>query len=183
MLDWRDTGARPGWARPPAPLDPPQPLAARATAVDPAPNAFQAGINSVSWLLIRFAAVMVPIVLVVNGVTKGDWLEAFLFALSVAVGLMLGSFFEKQQDIFGWITVLLLLLVGAMLVKILSMELPAWVESILPWVPSVALAEICRAAFAEVFPAQEVWTNLAIVLVVSLPLYGLVIWKVRRSDR
>lgn len=62
-------------------------LAARATAVDPAPNAFQAGINSVSWLLIRFAAVMVPIVLVVNGVTKGDWLEAFLFALSVAVGL------------------------------------------------------------------------------------------------
>jgi len=51
------------------------------------PNAFQAGINRVSWLLIRFAAVMVPIVLLVNGLTKGDWLEAFLFALSVAVGL------------------------------------------------------------------------------------------------
>ena len=40
-----------------------------------------------SWLLIRFALVMVPIVLLVNGFTKGDWLEAFLFALSVAVGL------------------------------------------------------------------------------------------------
>ena len=52
-----------------------------------APNAFQAGVNSVSWLLIRFAAVMVPIVFFVNGFTKGDWLEAFLFALSVAVGL------------------------------------------------------------------------------------------------
>jgi Mg2+-importing ATPase len=51
------------------------------------PNAFQAGINRVSWLLIRFAAVMVPIVLLVNGFTKGNWLEAFLFALSVAVGL------------------------------------------------------------------------------------------------
>ena len=62
-------------------------LASRATATDAAPNAFQAGINSVSWLLIRFAAVMVPIVMLVNGVTKGDWLEAFLFALSVAVGL------------------------------------------------------------------------------------------------
>ena len=62
-------------------------LAARATATDATPNAFQAGINSVSWLLIRFAAVMVPIVLLVNGFTKGDWLEAFLFALSVAVGL------------------------------------------------------------------------------------------------
>ena len=62
-------------------------LAASATATDAAPNAFQAGVNSVSWLLIRFALVMVPIVLLVNGFTKGDWLQAFLFALSVAVGL------------------------------------------------------------------------------------------------
>ncbi|PTT92394.1 magnesium-translocating P-type ATPase [Pelomonas sp. HMWF004] len=62
-------------------------LAAHATATPTTPNAFQAGVNSVSWLLIRFAAVMVPIVFVVNGYTKGDWLQAFLFALSVAVGL------------------------------------------------------------------------------------------------
>ena len=62
-------------------------LASRATSVDPTPNAFQAGVNSVSWLLIRFALVMVPIVFLVNGFTKGDWLQAFLFALSVAVGL------------------------------------------------------------------------------------------------
>jgi Mg2+-importing ATPase len=62
-------------------------LASRATAVESAPNAFQAGVNSVSWLLIRFALVLVPIVFIVNGLTKGDWLQAFLFALSVAVGL------------------------------------------------------------------------------------------------
>jgi Mg2+-importing ATPase len=62
-------------------------LAAKVIETDPAPNAFQAGVNSVSWLLIRFAGVMVPIVLLVNGFTKGDWTEAFLFALSVAVGL------------------------------------------------------------------------------------------------
>ncbi|MDO9315746.1 MAG: magnesium-translocating P-type ATPase [Burkholderiaceae bacterium] len=62
-------------------------LALRATATDPAPNAFQAGVNSVSWLLIRFALVMVPIVLLVSGFSQGDWLQAFLFALSVAVGL------------------------------------------------------------------------------------------------
>ena len=66
-------------------------LATHAMATDgngnSAPNAFQVGVNSVSWLLIRFAAVMVPIVFVVNGFTKGDWLQAFLFALSVAVGL------------------------------------------------------------------------------------------------
>ena len=62
-------------------------LAAHATAAETTPNAFQAGVNSVSWLLIRFAAVMVPIVFFINGFTKGDWLQAFLFALSVAVGL------------------------------------------------------------------------------------------------
>ena len=62
-------------------------IAQRSTATERAPTAFQAGVNSVSWLLIRFALVMVPFVLLVNGVTKGDWTEAFLFALSVAVGL------------------------------------------------------------------------------------------------
>ncbi|QDL37104.1 magnesium-translocating P-type ATPase [Rhodoferax sediminis] len=62
-------------------------LATRVTAADRTPTSFQAGVNSVSWLLIRFALVMVPIVLLVNGFTKGNWTEAFLFALSVAVGL------------------------------------------------------------------------------------------------
>ena len=62
-------------------------LAASVTANDSTPNAFQSGVNSVSWLLIRFALVMVPIVFLVNGLTKGDWPQAFLFALSVAVGL------------------------------------------------------------------------------------------------
>ncbi|WEK51535.1 MAG: magnesium-translocating P-type ATPase [Candidatus Kaistia colombiensis] len=52
-----------------------------------AETAFDRGVNSVSWLLIRFMLVMVPIVLLVNGFTKGDWMDAFLFALAVAVGL------------------------------------------------------------------------------------------------
>ncbi|MDB5958839.1 MAG: magnesium-translocating P-type ATPase [Massilia sp.] len=62
-------------------------LAASAIAVDAGSNAFQAGVNSVSWLLIRFGAVMVPIVFLINGWTKGNWFEASLFSLSVAVGL------------------------------------------------------------------------------------------------
>jgi hypothetical protein len=62
-------------------------LASRVIATDRAPTAFQAGVNKVSWLLIRFMFVMAPLVFFINGFTKGDWLEAFLFALSVAVGL------------------------------------------------------------------------------------------------
>lgn len=62
-------------------------LAQRVTATDRTPTAFQAGVNKVSWLLIRFMFVMVPLVLFINGFTKGDWVQAFLFALSIAVGL------------------------------------------------------------------------------------------------
>jgi Mg2+-importing ATPase len=62
-------------------------LAQRVTATDRTPTAFQAGVNQVSWLLIRFMLVMTPIVLLVNGLTKGNWMEAFLFSLSVAIGL------------------------------------------------------------------------------------------------
>lgn len=50
-------------------------------------TAFDRGVNSVSWLLIRFMLVMVPIVLFINGFTKGDWADALMFALAVAVGL------------------------------------------------------------------------------------------------
>lgn len=53
----------------------------------PAKTTFEKGVNSVSWVLIRFMLVMVPIVLFINGFTKGNWLEAVLFAISVAVGL------------------------------------------------------------------------------------------------
>ena len=48
---------------------------------------FTKGVNAVSWVLIRFMLIMVPIVFMINGLTKGDWLEAFLFGISVAVGL------------------------------------------------------------------------------------------------
>lgn len=50
-------------------------------------TAFDRGVNSVSRLLIRFMLVMVPVVFMLNGVVKGDWSDAFLFALAVAVGL------------------------------------------------------------------------------------------------
>ncbi len=50
-------------------------------------SSFDRGVRGVSWLLIRFMAVMVPIVFLIQGFGKHDWTQAFLFALSVAVGL------------------------------------------------------------------------------------------------
>ncbi|HUH54436.1 MAG TPA: magnesium-translocating P-type ATPase [Rhodanobacter sp.] len=50
-------------------------------------TSFDRGVSGVSWLLIRFMAVMVPVVFLINGLDKHSWTEAFLFALSIAVGL------------------------------------------------------------------------------------------------
>lgn len=60
---------------------------AKSVAGHRAATAFDKGITKVSLLLIRFMLIMIPIVFMVNGITKGDWMEAFIFAISVAVGL------------------------------------------------------------------------------------------------
>jgi len=52
-----------------------------------AQTSFDKGINKVSLLLIRFMLVMVPFVFIINGITKHNWFDAFIFAVSVAVGL------------------------------------------------------------------------------------------------
>ena len=62
-------------------------LAQRVSQADSGPTQFQSGVNHVAWLLIRFMFVMAPLVLLVNGLTKHDWSQAMLFALSIAVGL------------------------------------------------------------------------------------------------
>jgi Mg2+-importing ATPase len=50
-------------------------------------TSFDKGINKFTWLMIRFMMIMVPAVFLLNGLSKHNWLEAFLFALAVAVGL------------------------------------------------------------------------------------------------
>ncbi len=50
-------------------------------------TSFEKGVNAVSWVLIKYMMVMVPIVFLINGFTKSDWLGALFFAISIAVGL------------------------------------------------------------------------------------------------
>jgi len=50
-------------------------------------TSFDQGLNRFTWLMMKFMAVMVPLVFLINGFTKHDWKGAFFFALAVAVGL------------------------------------------------------------------------------------------------
>jgi P-type Mg2+ transporter len=60
---------------------------ARGLAGQPPPSAFDKGVTRFTWLMIRLMLVLVPAVFAINGLTKGAWHEAFLFALAVAVGM------------------------------------------------------------------------------------------------
>ncbi len=51
------------------------------------PTAFDVGMEKFTWLMVGIVAVMVPLVFLINGLTKGNWGEAFLFALAVGVGI------------------------------------------------------------------------------------------------
>lgn len=51
------------------------------------PTSFDRGISQFTWLIVRFVLVMVPLVFLINGLTKGNWGDAFFFAIAVAVGL------------------------------------------------------------------------------------------------
>jgi Mg2+-importing ATPase len=60
---------------------------AQSISAQPAQTAFDRDISKFTWLLLRFMFVMVPLVFVINGLSKGSWVEAFFFAMAVAVGL------------------------------------------------------------------------------------------------
>jgi len=53
----------------------------------PTQTSFDKGVKRFTWLMIRFMLVMVPLVFVINGFSKHNWGEAFLFGMAVAVGL------------------------------------------------------------------------------------------------
>ena len=54
---------------------------------EPEPTSFDKGVAQFTWMMIRFMLVMVPLVFLINGLTKHNWHEAFFFSIAVAVGL------------------------------------------------------------------------------------------------
>jgi ABC-2 type transport system permease protein len=135
-----------------------------------------------------YVMVAASVVFAINWAGVVHWEVVLLFVLgigvfSVGVGLVLGSFFERQQDVVGLTMLLIVVFIGALFANMLNMDIPMVVQTILPWVPSVALSEIIRFVFLENIPWEQALVKLGSVLAISAPLYAVVIWKVRRSDR
>lgn len=115
-------------------------------------------------------------------------LAALAFALgagfAVAVGLLLGIVSENPTTVNLWIGLLsMLLMVPMLLVELVSAKLPAVVQAILPWMPSVAMEKLVGFSMAGVVPTMDVWSNAGILVAEALVFYILVVWRVRLSDR
>jgi len=135
-----------------------------------------------------YVMVAAGVVFAINWSGVVHWEMVLLFVLgiglfSVGLGLLLGSFFERQQDVVGLTMALIVVAVAALFVDMLELDMPAAVQTLLPWVPTVALAEILRFVFLENVPWTEALLKLGSVLAISAVLYVVVVLKVRRSDR
>lgn len=123
-----------------------------------------------------------------NWVEVVHWDVAALFVIvsglfCVALGLVLGSFYERQQEITGLTMVLIVFFVSAMFIDAMDLEVPTFIQVVIPWIPSVALSKILQLSYLENAQWAQLWPNLGSLLGFSFLLYAVVVWKVRRSDR
>jgi ABC-2 type transport system permease protein len=124
-------------------------------------------------------------VLAMNGPMVTHWGLAILTAacgaaLSVAMGLLLGSIFEVKQQLMLWGFLLLNLLLVPVFLEIESDLLPRGFSAALRWLPTVALARTLRLSFGDHVPWGSFAANLSLVLAGAALLYLAVGWQIRK---
>jgi ABC-2 type transport system permease protein len=124
-------------------------------------------------------------VLILNEPVVTHWGLAILAAgcgtaLSVALGLLLGSIFEVKQQLVLWTLLLLNLLLAPVFLEIERELLPQGVSAALRWIPTVALARTLRLSFGDHVPWGSFAANLGLVLAGAAILYAAVGWRIRK---
>jgi ABC-2 type transport system permease protein len=103
--------------------------------------------------------------------------------LLIAVGLVLGSLFEAAQQMSPWAAIPLAGLLLPVILVSMDMSLPPWLDTLFPWLPTVALVKVFLLSFSGSATLMRALPDLAIVMGWALPIYAIVVWIVRRSDR
>jgi ABC-type Na+ efflux pump permease subunit len=104
-------------------------------------------------------------------------------ALTVGLGLLLGSIFDSRQQLTLWGFLLMNLLLLPMFLVVMSDVLPQPVVRIMHWVPTSAIGWGVRASFPLRAPVGQAWIRLSYVLAWTLVVYGLAAWRVQRLER
>ncbi len=102
--------------------------------------------------------------------------------LAVGLGLLVGSFIKSMKQLGSWMLVLLLFLMIPPLFYT-APNLKAGIRLVFTWMPTSTLASLFRFACSTGYTVQQILPNLAIAVLSIGVVFGLVIWKVRRSDR
>jgi ABC-2 type transport system permease protein len=102
--------------------------------------------------------------------------------LAVGVGLLMGSIFETAQQVGAWSIIPIMILMAPIMLATLG-GLPPALESVLSWMPTVGLGNLFLLSFSGSATLARALPDLALVLAWTLPVYAIVIWIVRRSDR
>jgi ABC-2 type transport system permease protein len=140
------------------------------------------GITSLFYCLVAGA-----IVLAFNASLVVHWQAVILATLcgslfTIALGLLLGSIFESRQQISALTFLLfqpLLLPVG---LSVITDLFPQTVNTVLSWIPTVALADVFRLSAQSSAPLSLYLSKLAFVAGSGLLILAAVAWVVRRSD-
>jgi ABC-2 type transport system permease protein len=111
-------------------------------------------------------------------------LAAFCGAsFAVAIGLLLGSIFDNPQNMSLWVSLIFIVLLMPVFLAMTRLNLPGILRTIMPWIPSAALAQVFRISFSGSVPLDQVLSNLGIVVGSAMLLLVAVVRIVRRSDR
>jgi ABC-type Na+ efflux pump permease subunit len=102
--------------------------------------------------------------------------------LAIGLGLLVGSFIKSMRQLGSWMLVLALFLMVPPLFYT-SPNLKEGIRLVFTWVPTSALASLLRFSCSTNYNLEQLLPNLAVVMLSIGIVFGLVIWKVRRSDR
>ncbi len=118
-------------------------------------------------------------VVVLWGVALLAILAGVVFA--VALGLLMGSLFDNQQNLYVWTGLsMVLLLVPMFVASFGGTGLPKTIQAIAGWTPTVALSDLLHASFARTAALDVILPNLAVLLLGGLVLLLLTGRQMRR---
>ena len=103
--------------------------------------------------------------------------------MAVGLGLLLGTFLERREQMNIWALVPSYFLLGPVFLSVVDPILPQALRTAFSWIPTVALALVFRDSFSEGATTAQILLHLGIVTVSAGAVLAVVAWKVRRADR
>lgn len=135
-----------------------------------------------------YGLVFILLAFILNGNFVLQWWLALLTALlcalvSIALGLVLGTMIENRQQLMVVANVIMFPLLLPVFLSIMTDLLPAWLITLMRWLPTVATSDLFRISFSDQAVPFQILPRLGLLLVVFLALLGWEAWLIRRSDR